>query len=260
MEKINFKFFLVLTIVIGVFIQSAVLHAESKQIQDVSFQFVCDEWAPFGYTLDNGKLTGFSIEILRAILKKLKIKDTIKIYPWKRAYVMAQKNKNTLCFTMARTKKRENLFKWVGPIAPREIFLWKLKDSKIVVNNWEDVKKYKIGTVRGDAGENQLIEKGFIVNKNIVVSNNAGLNLKQLYTGRVDFIYDLKISILFQAKKDGYNPDKLEKSLLLNGEFEYYYAFNKETSDYIVDAFNNELLTMKKNGEYNKIAEKYGLN
>ena len=259
MEK-KFSFFLILTIVIGIFIKSSVLHAESKWIYDVSFQFVCSEWPPFEYTLDDGKLTGFSIEILRSILKKLKIKDAIKIYPWKRAYVMVQKNKNTLCFTMARTKKRENLFKWVGPIAPREIFLWKLKDRKIVVNNWEDVKKYRIGTVRGEAGESQLINKGFIVNKNIIVSNNAKLHLKQLYTGRVDFIYALKLTILFQAQKDGYDPDKLEKSLLLNGELEYYYAFNKETSDYIVEAFYSALLTIKENGEYNKIAKKYGLN
>ena len=230
----------------------------AKSIQDESFKFVCSEWAPYEYTLENGKLSGLSIEILRAVLKELKIKDNIKIYPWARAYMMVQKEKNVMAFTMARTKERENMFKWVGPIGPREIYLWKLKKRKdIVSKDWDDVKKYMIGTQRGSATQQQLVEKGFILDKNIEPVNTMQLNFKKFIAGRVDFICGLEAELAFGLKKEGFDPNKIERSLLLSGGLEYYYAFNKQTPDYVVEEFSKALEKIKQNGIFDKITSKY---
>ncbi len=58
---------------------------------------VTEEWAPFNYE-ENGKVIGFSTELLREMLSHLKIEAPIKIYPWARAYQLTLKNKNTLLF------------------------------------------------------------------------------------------------------------------------------------------------------------------
>ena len=254
------KLFCVLTIILGLFINYETI-VSAKSIQEESFTFLCSEWPPFEYTLENGKLSGFSIEVLRTILKELEIKDTIKIYPWARAYKMVQRQKNVMAFTMARTVERENLFKWVGPIAPRDVYLWKLKKKEnIKVNNWEDVKKYLIGTHRNSASQQQLVKKGFIPHKNICPVNAMSSNYKKLFGGRIDFICGSKSEVVFGLNKEGLDPNQIEKSLLLSGGLNYYYAFNKKTPDYIVEAFSKTLEKIKQNGVFDRVVSRYSIN
>ncbi len=237
---------------------SLVSQAYAVNLEEESFSFLTEDYPPFGYIGPDGKPLGYSVEILQAILKELNIEADIKVLPWQRAYTNAQRNKNTLLFTLTRTQKREKLFKWVGPIAPREIYLWKLKDrTNIKVENLEDVKKYVVGSIKGDAGEKQLLDMGFIENKNVIPFFDQKNIYRMIYMQRIDFTYDLEISVIFSLKKAGLDPNKIEKSLLLSSGLEYYYGFNPNTSDLIVEEFRKALQKIKDNGIFHKIANKY---
>ena len=73
----------------------------------------------------------------------------IQIYPWARAYREIQDTNNTVVFTMSRTKEREKMFQWVGPIVESDWILVGDGNSSLVINNLDDAKKLKrIGTVR----------------------------------------------------------------------------------------------------------------
>ena len=256
--KLKHLYAFIITTIIAVLTFNCVTQAYAVSLEEESFTFLTEDYPPFGYIGQDGKPTGYSVEILQAILKELNIEANIKILPWKRAYVIAQRNKNTLLFTLTRTQKREKLFKWIGPIAPREIYLWKLKDrTNIKVDNLEDVKKYVIGSIRGDAGESQLLDMGFIINKNVIPFYDQKHIYKNIYAQRIDFTYDLEFSIFFSLKKAGLDPNKIEKSLLLSSGLEYYYGFNPNTSDLIVEEFRKALQKIKDNGTFDKIANKY---
>ncbi len=227
-------------------------------LNEESFTLLCSEWPPFEYTDKDGEPTGYSVEVLQAVLKELDIPDNIQIYPWYRAYKISQSKKNTLIFTLARTKSRENLFKWVGPIAPRDMYLWKLKNRKdVTVENWDDLKEYMIGTVKGEAAEKQLLAKGFRIHKNISPVTKQIQNYHMLYAKRIDFVYGLELSTIFGLEQAGLNPDKIERSLLLDTGLEYYYGFSNETSDGVVDQFRAALKRVKENGIYDMITSKY---
>ncbi|GLQ29658.1 substrate-binding periplasmic protein [Litoribrevibacter albus] len=231
---------------------------EENASSDGDVRFFASEWPPFEYTQADGSITGYSVEILRAMFEELKLEPSIKIFPWNRSYKLAQEEVNTAVFTMARSEKREDLFKWVGPIAPREIYLWKLKDrTEIKVSSFEDAKNYMIGTVRGEAGEQQLVDMGFDLKKNLHSVDKQARNYLLLYKKRIDFIYGLEFTTIYGLKKAGYDPSKIEKSLLLNSGLEYYYGFNKNTSDDVVNRFQQALDTIKKNGKFDKIVSKY---
>ena len=232
--------------------------SHATQPEDDSYLLVCSEWPPFEYSGKDGRPTGYSVEILEAILDDLNIKANIQIYPWARAYKTALNKKNTILFTMARTKNRENLFKWVGPIAERTIYLWKLKKrTDIKVNNIDDAKKYKIGTVRGEAGENQIIELGF---EKYIPAADQAQNYFLLNINRIDLIYGLEFTTIYGLKKAGYDPDTVEKSILLSSDLKYYYGFNKNTSEEIVNQFREALQKIKDNGIFDEIVKKYNAN
>ncbi len=130
---------------------------------------VTEEWAPFNYQ-ENGKVVGFSTELLKEILARLKINAPIKLYPWARSYHLALNNKNTLLYTVARTDERQNLFKWIGPIAPRKMYLFKMKNrNDIVIKSLTDAQSLVVGSVRDDAFTQFLLNNGFQKGKNVIL-------------------------------------------------------------------------------------------
>ena len=77
-----------------------------------------EELPPYNYT-KNGEIVGVSTVFLQHIMKEygeeLK-KGDIRIGSWSRGYEEALKDKKSMIYSTARTKEREKLFAWVGPI------------------------------------------------------------------------------------------------------------------------------------------------
>jgi len=219
--------------------------------------FVCDDFPPFAYS-ENGHVTGFSVEILRTILKELHVQDTIKIHPWARAYQTVLSNKNSAIFTMARNEEREHQFKWVGPIAPRNINLYKLKRrTDIKIRNFQDARNYTVGTIIGYAAEKELLNKGFEPGKNLESVSTNVQNIRKIYADRIDLIASFDYLIAYTVKGTKYALGDFEKVLVLSDKYDFYYAFNKKTDDAVVSSFQSALDRMKADGRYNALMNKY---
>ncbi|BDU50662.1 substrate-binding periplasmic protein [Haliovirga abyssi] len=221
---------------------------------------VTENFPPYNYE-ENGGVKGISTEILKEILKKADINYKIKVYPWARAYNMAETQKNILIYSILHTKKRENKFKWGGELIKTQSSLIKLKSRKdIVVKKLEDAKKYQIGVRLEDAGHQYLKSKKF---KKFEYTNKGGLNILKLYYSRIDLmLYDVSSFKYWVLKKYGkkynfsindfeiaYTIDDLSVGL----EF----AFSKKTDDKIVEKCKKAFKEIKENGIYEKILKKY---
>lgn len=219
-------------------------------------QVITEDWAPYNYE-KNSKVVGFGTEVVEETLKEAGVSYDIGLYPWARAYQMVQNNPNTLIYTISRTEERENMFEWVGPFAPRTMYLFKLKSKKeIAVKNLDDLKKYKIGVVKSDAMEGFFKEKGFNETQlDDVVSED--LNIKKLFIGRVDFITGSELALSYKMKELNFNYGDLEKTLLLVDSGGYYMALNKKTPKEIVDKIKTAFEKLKKNGKIEEISKKY---
>ncbi len=208
-----------------------------------------------------GELTGLSVEVLDAMFKQMDSKQTIKdikLTNWSRAYSVAQKVPNSMVFSTTRTKSREDLFKWVGPIFKNRIGVLALKSKKFVINDASDFNKYKIGAVLKDAGEVLLLDLG--VNKKSIqhVNGEDAINLSftKMEKGRIDmFAYDLDVAFT-NGKMEGFDMSKYEIIYTL-ADAELYFAFNKKTNDKIINKWQKSLDTIKEDGIYKKIINKY---
>ena len=86
---------------------------------------ISEEYPPLNYTEDGlrrGIATDLLVEILAAA-GSLKSHKDIASLPWARAYQLARRHDNILLFSVSRTRDREPLFHWVGPILQSEIVL-----------------------------------------------------------------------------------------------------------------------------------------
>ncbi len=246
-SKVSFIIFY-LTIIFVLFIRGVPVQAQQIKI-------VTEDFAPFQYK-ENNQVVGMATEVVRAVISGTSIKGDITIYPWARAYEIAKKEKNVLIFSIARTKERESIFKWVGTVAPYRIYFFKLKSREdIVVNKLEDAKIYFIGGEYRDVKQQYLTSKGF---NNIQLVPKSHLNILKLYAGRVDLIPFDELGFAYKAQKLGFNTSKIEKVFFLNEiSSDLYMAFSKNSSDTIVQMFKKSLEKIKTDGRYQKILEKY---
>ena len=100
-----------------------------------------EEYPPISFKNTQGNADGLASEIAYKIMKRLHMKQSIHIWPWARDYALLKKGPNFLIFSVSRTKQREKLFQWVGPIYSMTTGFYTKKNSKLKISNLEDAKK-----------------------------------------------------------------------------------------------------------------------
>ncbi len=216
-----------------------------------------DNFEPYNYLVD-GKVSGMATDIVKATLDKAGVEYDIYVYPWARAYKMAQTKKNVMIYSIGRNDKREKLFKWVGPIVPPiRHGLFKLKSRKnLILNELKDAKKYTIGTLRKSSHHQYLLDHGFEIDTHLQVVSDSNLNIKKLFAKRLDLIVGNTLHIPEYVNNIGQNPDDLEMVFVFN-QLQLYMAFGNSTSDQIVLSVNKAFTALKKTGAFKNIIKKY---
>ncbi|MEJ1297303.1 MAG: ABC transporter substrate-binding protein [Candidatus Sedimenticola sp. (ex Thyasira tokunagai)] len=225
------------SLLVGILFSSANVMADPFK----NLTFLTENYAPYNYSKD-GKLQGISIGLMLRIFKRAgssKTVNDIQLLPWARAYRLAQDKKNTVLFVMTRTKSRENMFKWVGPITPTTIAVIAKKSLRAKIDNFTDLNKYKIGAIRDDIGE-LLLKKNGLSSSNIHLTNSSVSTAKMLASGRIDmWAYESQVA-LWNLMEIGENSDDYEVLYLLE-ESMLYIALQKDTDDTVVTSMQEAL-------------------
>lgn len=167
---------------------------------------VTENQIPYSHE-EGGQVKGVATAVVKAVMRKVSIKATFKIYPWTRAYKMALEETNVLIYPIVKTPERTPLFKWVGEIAPVTIYIIKLQTrTDIQLTTLADVKPYTVGCVRGWASTAYLSKKGIRTEE---VTESAQ-NVKKLKTGRIDLPCTPQFTFLEDIKRLGYTMSDFE--------------------------------------------------
>ncbi len=212
-----------------------------------------EEYPPVSFMKD-GKVSGFVTDIVREIMARQGISDTIRLLPWDEAYNTALKNPNVVLFSTERTDKREKLFQWVGPVGKNSAIFYAKKGSKTKIDSLDDAKKLTgIATTTDWFTEQYLKGKGF---KNLVSSPLPATNVKQLMDGKVQVSIFTDITAPEIVKKAGYTMDNLEPVFVVSNTY-FYIAMSQGTPAETVKKWQSILNEMKADGTFEKIYRKY---
>ncbi|WP_354625748.1 transporter substrate-binding domain-containing protein [Psychromonas sp. MME2] len=233
-------------------------YSHALNIDDIDF--ITENYPPYNY-LENGQLQGISIDLLLLMLNKLESKKSlvdIHIQPWARGYSTLITTANTCLFSVVRTKARDPLFHWIGPISATSIAMIARKDKHIKINSKEDFLKYKIGVVRADVGEQLLLEMGVdsshldhIGGMNVIIQS-----IKKLDKNRLDvFAYDNQ-PVFRTIKKHGLNVNDYEVVYVLQ-KGDLYYACNRKVPEVQIKKLQNVLDQLKAEGTYQQVVDRY---
>jgi len=236
----------------------------AKSSETITIKAYCEDFNPYNFK-DDKQITGFSVDLLRAIADQAKINISIEIGPWKRFIKLVEKTPNTLLFTATRNHIREDRFKWFGPIDGRTQKLFKLKhqtynwnlniDSQSNSAALKSIHKaqYPIIAVSGDASEKSLSEQGY----NVSAGPKPELNVKQFINERAPLIVNVDISMAAKLKLEGRSFSEVEPVAVFNDQYSYFYMVNKDTDTELVYRLQKALDTLKYNGVYKSIRNKW---
>lgn len=231
--------------------------------------FGCAFLSPFAYAADgpffftehypplnfqnplNGKIEGFSVEILRQMLQDLGETDEnrIKLDTWENSYNKALiPQSNTCVFSTLRLPTRETLFQWIGPLTTLELAIWGLKKNqhRYHIESASDIYRYRYAVIADDAGETTLKKFG-VLGKRIKRQTNIDHMLAQVYHRDLHFFVHSSVVINWHLKHSiKFNPDEFQPffSLTRSDAFiacnthidkaiiaKYQKSFDKITSD-----------------------------
>ncbi|MBF0442065.1 MAG: transporter substrate-binding domain-containing protein [Oligoflexales bacterium] len=230
----------------------------------LDFQVYTEQFPPYNFTEGN-KVTGVSTEIVETVLKTAGFTYEIKVITWPKALETVKTTPGTLLYSTGRSKEREPLFKWVGPIVPKTNSVFALTSrSDIKVEKLDDLKKYKIGTTKDDFREQYLITKGFKLNEHLFSVGGAepnSWNLKKLISSNID-LWPMPDAVAhYLLKKENIDAKTIRRVIYLdeiNGDG-YFIAVNKSVPDETVAKLKDSLDSLKKKGVLQDIWKKYGL-
>ncbi|UQY36224.1 ABC transporter substrate-binding protein [Pseudomonas fulva] len=194
---------------------------------------------------------GIAVDVVREMFKRAGITYSLTLrFPWDRIYKLALEKPGYGVFVTARLPERETLFKWVGPIGPDDWVLLARGDSKLVVNNLQQARQYRIGAYKGDAIAEHLEKEGL----QPVTSLRDQENAKKLMAGQIDLWATGDPAGRYLARQEGVSG---LKTVLRFNSAQLYLALNREVPDEVVQKLQSELDKMRAEGIVDSILNSY---
>ena len=223
--------------------------AAKSQMAAIKIKIFTEDSPPANY-LENGRLKGLSVDIVREILRRLNMPDNIQAVPWARGYTLTLTQPNVALFSTTRLPQREKLFKWVGPLYSQTWGLYAREDSTININSLEEAKTVsRIGTYYKDAKEQYLLANGF---RNLVSTNKNLSNIRHIMDGSIDLWVSSDFNMPYLAKQAGIDPDRL-KLVLPFKKVQNYIAFSIQSPDSLVNLWQQTLDELRQDGTYDRL-------
>ncbi|MES2150849.1 MAG: ABC transporter substrate-binding protein [Pseudomonadota bacterium] len=213
--------------------------------------YLTTEYSPPASMLAAGEVIGLSTEKVREVMQRSGVLYSVELLPWKRAYTAALQRADACVFSTTRTPEREALFKWVGPTDEADWVLLGRADRNLQLRSLEDARTLRIGTYNGDARDEYLRARGFLVDS----APNDTLNPKKLLMNRIDlWAAGLRPGSAVIAQ-NGWGEQIVP--LLTFNHIKVYLACNRAVPDALIEKMNGALEAMARDGTTRRIDRKY---
>lgn len=201
------------------------------------YTWYTEEYPPYNYVRD-GVPGGTSIDVLRNVLAGMGIDPagaSIRVGTWTEGYRAVLQTPGTVLFSTARTPEREALFKWAGPIFSSRNVLFALKESNVTVSSPGDLERLRIGVIRDDVAEADLIALG-ISPDGLVVSSDARELVSLLESGEIEAWAYAEYPGREILNATSGDPERFDIVYPLK-TWDYYFAFHRDVPDRDLEEF-----------------------
>jgi len=221
-----------------------------------SISLACTHFPPYKIKAPSkeGQHSGIDLDIMRAAFAKVGYTPNFLFYPWKRTLKMATQGEvDGLCGCNYRPE-REQIFVFSDTIGDQSQGVF-INDMSLVqdVSSLNDLAGQNVAVVRGYSIHKELSKYPDI---DIAEANNDAQLLRMLNAGRIDAVYSFRDVLLYRMSHN----DRAKKVRYFELDTQPYYlcfSRNRPGIEKIKDDFNRGLRTIKYDGTYKAIWQKY---
>lgn len=212
------------------------------------------EEAPPTSFLRDGQPDGYSVEVVRELIRRTGSHARIELLPWTRAYFLAKSEADTGLFAVVRTAEREALFQWVGPILQGSTRFYSLKASNLRIDSLEDAARAGTLALPKQWYTYETLQRMGFTNLYGVPSSRQMVTM--LKHGRVKLIATEDLTLREELATGGLVPEDVQAHLAFMRS-DYYIAFSPQTAPAVVESWRRELEGMRRDGSLTAILERW---
>lgn len=204
---------------------------------------------PMAFARD-GQVTGYCVDVVREIQRRIGSRAEIELQPWARAYRGALEGDDVILVCPKRTADREALFKWVGPLFTSQTGFYARPADQVRIASLDDAKKLSgILAPRDFYSYQYLRDAGF---QNLEATNSTLTMLRMLLGGRRPAMILDQRQLAPLLAEAGARKEEVE---LVYTAFTIgsYLSFPKGAPDSLVAQWQRALDAMKQDGSFARI-------
>jgi polar amino acid transport system substrate-binding protein len=241
--------------------------AWSAEAGRLKVQVVAEVFPPLQYADPTGAAHGAAYRLVIAALDEV-ARDIpldvspIEFMPMRRALQNAATQPNLVVLSVARTPQRELQFRWLAPVSPYELWLYRYKDRGIApVKDFSQLRGrgLRFGVQTGGNFHEWLLRQGLgTKGDNSVIDPvpQNGQNFGKAQLGRIDLFAHPEISFAYRAAEHGLRAADFEKVLLVEELSTPLWAIASAGSDArFVAALSQQLQKMRQSGQAERIRQ-----
>lgn len=226
--------------------------------QDSAFKIdvLAEEFWPYSFSVNDSPYPqGIFIDFASELLEGADLSYELHLLPWPRVMRRAGSDANQLIITLIRSRDRENLVHWVGPVAKVNHALYGLNTMEVVPRNLDEARNMVVATVVDDVASNYLKQQNFT---NLVSTSDHLRGLQLLTRGRVDLYPGNTALIDYQCIQLPRACDQLNLVLPLTElEQDLYFAFSLATDQRVVNIVRTRFDELVASGRLEQLKESF---
>ena len=235
----------------------AIISLSTKTSANDSILFCEDPWPPYTFgEMGSPPTKGYAVDFLNEITKRLDLKISMTLLPWKRCLLLAKKGKMDGVMLLTKSGNRERYLDFSIPLMGDNNLIWYKRGNNIGKNleSFVDLKDYRIGVATGFNYGDEFNEATEKYNLNIEEASDIESNFKKLALGRIDVFF---VNLAAAAEVLGRNAELADKVTYIDALFEkvpFFIAFSKKSkAKSLLPLFNKTILEMSEDGTIAKI-------
>ena len=248
-ETISFVFILLIVLSSSTLLFPRDIQAQNNTVKRMVVRGD-DSYPPYEFLDENGRPTGFNIDIFRSVAKVMGLEPEIRLGPWNEVRRDLEKGNIHAISGMYYSEERDRLVDFSQPHIVVTYAVFVPKDSPI--RSLTDVRDRRIIVQQGDMGDDYVTEKK--LSTRVIRVENPAAGLRLLSKGTADCALLPRLMGLYLITKHGLNNIVAVGSPVL--ERKYGFAVRQGDTS-MLTILNEGLGIIKKTGEYDRIYSKW---
>lgn len=237
------------------------VRAQNPAVNSPTLTVVTNNYPP--YVMENAD-NSFLPDLFDEIGAEMGVRFKFRYFPWQRGEQEVVNLDAWGTIPYRKTDEREKIYDFSDPIYLQDSHFFAYdpdgQKSEIFYDDLSDLGQYRIGGIQGYYYEPWFTAAGL----NVDYAHSEEQNFKRLHLGRID-LFSTATTLGWYTIKQLFPPDEvakfytLEKPLIAGAGLYLMTSKDFPGNDALLTRFNTALATVKQNGTYARLVEKYGL-